>query len=230
LATLATKTKTAPAQKRTKVRVGAPVDETLWLLKRYYPDAHCALHHKTSFQLLIATILSAQCTDDRVNQVTPHLFARYPSAFEMAQASIEDLEGLVRSTGFYKNKARSLKACSKALVEKHQGEVPRDLNQLTELAGVGRKTANVVLGNAYGITSGIVVDTHVTRLSNRLGWTKSENPVVIEQDLQKRIPEEDWIQISHWLIYHGRQVCKARKPSCDTCFLFEQCPKILKTK
>ncbi len=162
--------------------------------------------------------------------MTPHLFARYPSAFEMAQASIEDLEGLVRSTGFYKNKARSLKACSKALVEKHQGEVPRDLNQLTELAGVGRKTANVVLGNAYGITSGIVVDTHVTRLSNRLGWTKSENPVVIEQDLQKRIPEEDWIQISHWLIYHGRQVCKARKPSCDTCFLFEQCPKILKTK
>lgn len=203
---------------------------TLELLQRYYPDAHCALHHETPFQLLIATILSAQCTDERVNQVTPHLFSRYPSSFEMAKARIEDLEEIIRSTGFYKNKARSLKACSEALVEKHQGEVPRQLEQLTELAGVGRKTANVVLGNAFGMISGIVVDTHVTRLSNRLGWTKSENAVVIEQDLQKLIPEKDWIQISHWLIYHGRQVCKARKPACDTCFLFEQCPKILKTK
>jgi endonuclease-3 len=162
--------------------------------------------------------------------VTPHLFAQYPSALEMAKAKVEHIEEIIRSTGFFKNKSRNIKSCSEVLVEKYKGEVPNVLVDLVELAGVGRKTANVVLGNAYGITSGIVVDTHVTRLSNRLGWTKTENAVLIEQDLQKIIPLEHWIQISHWLISHGRQVCKARKPACDTCFLFEQCPKILKDK
>lgn len=222
----------ASKKTRTAVRAPrkAPVEETLRLLQKYYPDAHCALNFETPFQLLVATILSAQCTDERVNKVTPHLFAQYPSPFEMAKARVEDLEEIVRSTGFYKNKARSLKSCSEDLVEKYQGEVPQKLEQLVELAGVGRKTANVVLGNAYGITSGIVVDTHVTRLSNRLGWTKTENAVAIELDLQKIIPYEHWIIISHWLISHGREVCKARKPLCDTCFLFEQCPKILKNK
>ncbi len=162
--------------------------------------------------------------------VTPGLFAKYPTPFEMAKAPIADLESRIRSTGFYKNKAKNIKACSEVLVQKHGGEVPQVLESLVELAGVGRKTANVVLGNAFGIISGIVVDTHVTRLSNRLGWTKTENAVNIELDLQKIIPPEDWIQFSHWLISHGRQVCKARKPLCDTCFLFEQCPKILKNK
>jgi endonuclease-3 len=180
--------------------------------------------------LLVATILSAQCTDERVNKVTPHLFSEYPSSFDMAKARVEDIEELIKSTNFFRNKAKALKAMSEVLVEKHQGEVPKDLESLVELAGVGRKTANVVLGNAYEIVSGIVVDTHVTRLSNRMGWTQSENAVVIEQELQKIIPREDWIQISHWLITHGRAVCKARKPDCDTCFLFELCPKILKNK
>lgn len=216
---------------RPKVQKGArpaPVDETLFLLRKYYPGAHCALHFQTPFQLLIATILSAQCTDERVNQVTPHLFAQYPSAFEMGKARVEDLEEIIRPTGFYRNKAKNLKSCSEILVEKHQGQIPQVLEDLVELPGVGRKTANVVLGNAFDITSGIVVDTHVTRLSNRLGWTRTENAVLIEQDLQKIIPRKDWILFSHWLISHGRAVCKARKPSCDTCFLFEQCPKILK--
>jgi endonuclease-3 len=208
--------------------VPAPVPETLGLLERYYPDAHCELNHETPFQLLIATILSAQCTDVRVNQVTPHLFAQFPSAFEMAKAAPEVLEDLIRTTGFFKNKARSLKKCSEVLVEKYQGEVPKKLEDLVELAGVGRKTANVVLGNAFNIISGIVVDTHVTRLSNRLGWTQTGNAVLIEQDLQKIIPKEKWIILSHWLISHGRTTCKARKPACQVCFLFEQCPKIIK--
>ena len=205
----------------------APVSETLSLLQRYYPDAHCELNFETPFQLLIATILSAQCTDVRVNFVTPHLFAQYPSPFEMAKASPENLEELIRSTNFYKNKARNLKKCSEVLVEKYQGRVPENLEALIELAGVGRKTANVVLGNAFDIISGIVVDTHVSRLANRLGWTKAENAEVIERGLQKLIPQDKWILLSHWLISHGRAVCKARKPACQVCFLFEQCPKII---
>lgn len=203
----------------------APVEETLSLLKRYYPDAHCALNFETPFQLLVATVLSAQCTDDRVNMVTPALFKKYPTPFDMAKATQESLEELIRSTGFYKNKAKSLKEASRVLVEKHQGVVPQDLEDLVALAGVGRKTANVVLGNAYNITSGIVVDTHVTRLTNRFGWVKTDNAVVIERELQKFIPEQDWIMLSHWLISHGRAVCKARKPRCEVCFLQEICPK-----
>ncbi len=148
----------------------------------------------------------------------------------MAKARVEDIEELIKSTGFFRNKAKSIKSMSEDLVAKYKGEVPKDLESLVELAGVGRKTGNVVLGNAYNITSGVVVDTHVTRLSNRMGWTKSENAVVIERELQEMIPREHWIMISHWLISHGRAVCKARKPACDTCFLFELCPKILNNK
>jgi endonuclease-3 len=199
--------------------------ETIKLLKRYYPDAHCALDFKTPFQLLVATILSAQCTDERVNMVTPALFKKYPTPKEMAKADVEDLEQLIRSTGFYKNKASNLKACATKLMEKHGGQVPQDLESLVELAGVGRKTANVVLGNAFGITSGIVVDTHVSRLSFRLGWVKTDNPVLIERELCKYVPEKDWIMLSHWLISHGRAICKARKPACSHCFLEETCPQ-----
>lgn len=227
-ATLAKKAKNS--QPKVLKKKAASALEVIGLFQRYYPDAHCALDFETPFQLLVATILSAQCTDERVNKVTPQLFSRYPSAFEMSKASVADIEELIKSTNFFRNKARSLKSMSEVLIEKHKGEVPQDIESLVELAGVGRKTANVVLGNAFDITSGIVVDTHVTRLAGRMGWTKSENAVVIEQELQKIIPREHWIQISHWLITHGRAVCKARKPECDNCFLFELCPKILKNK
>lgn len=203
----------------------ASVLATIRLLKRYYPDAHCALNYTNPFELLVATILSAQCTDERVNMVTPPLFKKYPTPKSMSKALVEDIEELIRSTGFFKNKAKNLKACAQALVEKHSGEVPQDLESLVALAGVGRKTANVVLGNAYDIPSGIVVDTHVTRLSNRLGWVKTDNAVIIERDLIKLVPENDWIMLSHYLISHGRAVCKARKPDCSHCFLEETCPK-----
>lgn len=197
----------------------------LKLLPRYYPDAHCALDHKNAFELLIATILSAQCTDERVNIVTKGLFAKYPTPEKMAKAKQEDLEELIRSAGFYKNKAKNIKACSQALVEKHQGQVPDKMEDLVALAGVGRKTANVVLGNAFDIASGIVVDTHVTRLSNRLGWVKGEDAVAIEKRLCEFVPKDHWIKLSHELIFHGRQICKARKPLCERCFLLEHCPQ-----
>lgn len=209
----------------TKKPSKAPVSEVLSLLKRYYPDAHCALNFETPFQLLVATILSAQCTDERVNMVTPALFKKYPTPAAMSKATQEDIEVLIRSAGFYKNKAKSLKECSRVLTEKYQGEVPKVLEDLVGLAGVGRKTANVVLGNAYDIISGVVVDTHVTRLSNRFGWVKTTNAVIIEKELQKIIPHEDWIMISHWLISHGRAICKARSPQCNVCFLEEICPQ-----
>lgn len=157
--------------------------------------------------------------------VTPHLFKKYPTPKAMAKAPVVSIEEIIRSTGFFKNKAKNLKACATALVEKHKGHVPEDLEALVELAGVGRKTANVVLGNAYGIPSGIVVDTHVTRLANRLGWVKTDNAVLIERQLSKLVPQEDWIMLSHYLISHGRAVCKARKPACSHCFLEETCPK-----
>lgn len=197
------------------------------LLKRYYPDAHCALDHKNPFELLVATILSAQCTDERVNKVTPALFKKFPTPQKMAKASLAELEDLIRSAGFFKTKAKNIKSCSQTLVELHGGEIPRSMEELTHLAGVGRKTANVVLGNAFDIPSGIVVDTHVTRLSNRLGWVKTENAVQIERELMKLVPEKDWILLSHLLISHGRAICKARKPQCDKCFLESDCPKIL---
>ncbi|MBO9668085.1 MAG: endonuclease III [Bdellovibrio sp.] len=204
----------------------APILETIALLKRYYPDAHCALDYTNPFELLVATVLSAQCTDERVNMVTPALFKKYPTPQKMAKAPVEDLETLIRSTGFYKNKAKNLKSAAITLTEQYSGKIPQDLESLVQLGGVGRKTANVVLGNAFNIPSGIVVDTHVTRLSNRLGWVKTENAVHIEQQLSKVVPKEDWIMLSHYLISHGRAVCKARKPDCSHCFLEETCPKV----
>jgi endonuclease-3 len=206
-------------------KVSENIAETVQLFKRYYSDAHCALNFTNPFELVVATCLSAQCTDERVNMVTPALFKKYPTPKAMAKAPVEDLEELVRSTGFYKNKARNLKSCATTLVEKHNGEVPQNLESLVELAGVGRKTANVVLGNAFGIASGVVVDTHVTRLSNRLGWVKGQNAVILERQLGKLVPQNEWIMFPHYLISHGRAICKARKPDCAHCFLEETCPK-----
>lgn len=210
----------------TFVQKKSRADEVVKLLKRYYPDAECALHHKNPFQLLLATILSAQCTDERVNMVTPYLFEQYPTPQALADAKVEDIEQVIRSINFYRNKAKSLKACAQALVEKHSGEVPQTVDDLVELAGVGRKTANVVLGVGFKIPSGIVVDTHVARLSNRLGFVKTLDPVKIELGLQEIIEKQNWIEIAHLLITHGRQICKARNPQCEICFLNELCPKI----
>jgi endonuclease III len=195
-------------------------------LKREYPVVTCALVHETPFQLLIATILSAQCTDERVNIVTKELFAKYPTAAALAAVPLRRLEKLVQSTGFFRNKAKNIHACCEQLVNEHGGEVPRDLDQLVRLPGVGRKTANVVLGTAFRIASGVVVDTHVTRLSNRLGLTEQEDAVKIERDLIGQLPRDEWIDFSHRLIWHGRRVCKARKPLCGSCVLEKICPKV----
>ena len=195
------------------------------LLQRYYPDAKCSLNFSNPVQLLVATILSAQCTDERVNKVTPELFKKCPTANDLANIPVVELEALIRSTGFYKNKAKNISACAKQLVSQYGGRVPETMDQLHALPGVGRKTANVVLGNAFGIP-GMVVDTHVTRLSNRLGFVKTENAVLIEQELEPLVPKEHWTHFSHWLIYHGRAVCKARSPECEKCFLSELCPKV----
>jgi endonuclease-3 len=192
-----------------------------------YPDAHCALDFTNAFELLCATILSAQCTDKRVNLVTPALFARYPDAAALAAARPEDVEELIRSTGFFRSKAKSLIGMAQGLVEKHDGEVPADMASLVVLPGVGRKTANVILGNAFGRNDGIVVDTHVTRLSNRLGLTTESDAVKIEQALLPLFPTERWTMLSHLLIDHGRQVCDARKPRCGECLLADVCPSAL---
>jgi endonuclease-3 len=196
------------------------------LLRQEYPDATCALVHETPFQLLIATILSAQCTDERVNLVTKDLFAKYSTPAALAAVPIKKLEKLIQSTGFFRNKAKSIHGCCVALVERHGGQVPADLEALVQLPGVGRKTANVVLGTAFGIASGVVVDTHVTRLSQRLGLTTEEDAVKIERDLMKQLPPQEWIDFSHRLIWHGRRVCKARKPLCGWCVLEKVCPKV----
>jgi len=197
---------------------------TLQRLKQTYPDAACALHHGNAFELLCATILSAQCTDARVNLVTPVLFARYPDAAALARARQPELEEIIKSTGFFRNKSRSLIGMAQALVAEHDGDVPHTMEQLHALPGVGRKTANVVLGNAYGINEGITVDTHVTRLSRRLGLTRHDDSVKIEQDLMELIPREDWALVSHLLIFHGRQICVARRPRCWECVLSDFCP------
>jgi endonuclease-3 len=189
-----------------------------------YPGAHCALDFTNAFELLCATILSAQCTDKRVNMVTPALFARYPNAETLAAAKPEELEELIRSTGFFRSKAKSLIGMATALVERHGGEVPADMDALTALPGVGRKTANVILGNAFGRNDGVVVDTHVTRLSNRLGLTTESDAVKIEQGLMPLFPQDRWTMLSHLLIEHGRQVCDARKPRCADCALSDVCP------
>ncbi|HJT78725.1 MAG TPA: endonuclease III [Gemmataceae bacterium] len=194
-------------------------------LARLYPDAHCALDHKTPLQLLVATILSAQCTDARVNLVTPALFARYPAAAAFADADPRELEALIQSTGFFRNKARNIMACCRRLVEEHGGEVPSTMEELVPLPGVGRKTANVILGNAFG-TPGITVDTHVGRLSRRLGLTEHSDPEKVERDLMALVPRKEWTMFSHRLIFHGRQVCHARKPDCAGCGLARLCPRI----
>ena len=194
-------------------------------LEEAYPDAHCALHFRNPFELLIATILSAQCTDERVNMVTPALFSKFPTAALTAKAKVEDIEAIVRSTGFFRAKAKSILGASKIIVEHFDGEVPSTLEELVKLPGVGRKTANVVLGDAFGIP-GITVDTHVGRLSRRLGLTKLDDPVKVEFALNKLIPQPQWTIFSHRLIFHGRRVCSARKPACQRCTLNDICPKV----
>ena len=192
-----------------------------------YPGAHCALDFTNAFQLLCATILSAQCTDKRVNIVTPVLFARYPDAAALAAATQEDVEDIIRTTGFFRSKAKSLIGMATALVERYGGEVPADMDALVTLPGVGRKTANVILGNAFGRNDGIVVDTHVTRLSNRLGLATGTDAVKIEQALIPLFPQQHWTMLSHLLIEHGRQVCIARRPRCEVCILSDICPSSL---
>jgi endonuclease-3 len=193
-------------------------------LRRAYPDAHCELNYSNALELLVATILSAQCTDKRVNMVTAELFKRYRTARDYADAPLADLEQGIKTTGFFRNKAKNIQACCRKLVEKHSGEVPHTMEELRHLDGVGRKTANVVLGNAFDINEGVVVDTHVGRLSDRLALTREKNPEKVEQDLMKLVPREQWTLFSHWLIWHGRRRCDARKPDCGACEIRALCP------
>ena len=198
--------------------------EIIKRLKKAYPDAHCALNHTTPFELLIATILSAQCTDERVNIVTADLFRKYRRPEDFVQVSQAELERDIHSTGFFRNKAKNIKAASQRLIEVYGGEIPQTMEEILTLGGVARKTGNVVLGNAFGIASGVVVDTHVSRLSQRLGITQEKTPEKIERDLQELVPKKDWVMFSHWLIFHGRQICNARKPKCLECVLADTCP------
>jgi endonuclease-3 len=195
-------------------------------LKTAYPDAHCELNFSSPLELLIATILSAQCTDKRVNIVTAGLFKKCHSAADYASMPTAELEQAIKTTGFFRNKAKSIKTCCQVIVERHNGQVPRTMEALTDLGGVGRKTANVVLGNAFGIDSGIVVDTHVARLSQRLGLTRQEDPIKIEQELMGLVPRDQWTMFSHWLIWHGRRRCFARNPDCAGCEIHALCPRI----
>jgi endonuclease-3 len=205
-------------------RSAAPASEVIVRLKTEYPDARTELDWSNPLELLVATILSAQTTDVQVNRVTESLFSKYRTAEDYADSTPDELEEDIRPTGFYRNKARSLRGMASALVEEHGGEVPRTMSELVALPGVGRKTANVVLGNAFGVNEGIVVDTHVRRVSGRLGLTESRDPVKIEQELMRLVPEVDWTIFSHLLILHGRRTCKARKPDCPNCILNDICP------
>ncbi len=195
-------------------------------LKADYPEAPCALNHKSPFQLLIATILSAQCTDKRVNLVTKDLFRKYKKPADFSAAPLKDIEKAVQSTGFYRNKAKNIKTCSTQLLERHAGKVPQEIELLVDLAGVGRKTANVVLGTAFGLATGVVVDTHVGRLSRRLGLTEAKDAVKVERDLIKLLPKKEWIQFSHRMIHHGRAICSARRALCDECSMKRFCPRV----
>ena len=195
------------------------------ILKKTYPVADCALDHESAFQLLAATILSAQCTDERVNMATPALFKKYPTPEKLAKGKQKDVEKLVKSLGFFRAKAANLIGMAQGLVEDHGGEVPQDLDALVNLPGVGRKTASVVLGTFFGIPSGVVVDTHVRRISNLLGLTTSQNPTIIERDLMAILPKKEWIQYSHRIIHHGRAICIARRPQCPECPLLKLCPR-----
>ncbi len=203
---------------------GARATRILARLQQTYPDAHCELNFTNALELLIATILSARCTDKQVNLITANLFRKYRRAADYAQASLAELEQEVKSLGFFRNKARSIQACCRKLAEQHGGNVPRTMDELVQLDGVGRKTANVVLGNAFNLNEGIVVDTHVGRLSNRLGWSKQTDPEKIELDLLKLAPQSQWTLFSHWLIWHGRRRCFARNPDCSNCEIQELCP------
>jgi endonuclease-3 len=197
--------------------------EIIERLKNEYPEAHCALNHTNAFELLIATILSAQCTDERVNIVTANLFRKYRKPQDYLNVLQTELEQDIHSTGFFRNKAKNIQAACARIVENYGGEIPQTMDELLTLNGVARKTANVVLGNAFGIASGVVVDTHVARLSQRLGLTEETAPEKIEKDLQALVPQKDWIMFPHWLIFHGRKICQARKPKCAECFLCDIC-------
>ncbi len=216
------------AAKRRRARSATPLAqrarEIYDRLVAHYPDAHCALDFKSPFQLLVATILSAQCTDKRVNMVTPALFKRYRTPAALSVAKPEELEEIIKSTGFFRNKTKSLLGMSNAVADRHEGKVPDTMDELVKLPGVGRKTANVVLGNAYGKNEGVVVDTHVGRVSKRLGLTRQTDPVKVEQDLMKLFPNDSWTMLSHLLIEHGRRICEARRPKCESCFLSDICP------
>jgi endonuclease-3 len=201
--------------------------EIIKRLKKMYPDAHCALNHSNAFELLIATILSAQCTDERVNIVTGTLFRKYKKPQDYVMADISEITDDIKSVNFFNNKAKNIKATAKKIVEEFEGKVPKKIEQMLSLSGVARKTANVVLGNAFGIASGVVVDTHVSRLSQKLGITEEKTPEKIEKDLQNLVPKKDWVMFSHWLIYHGRQICNARKPKCNECKLNDICPSVI---
>ena len=205
-------------QKRTRKVIDA--------LRETYPDAHCELIFSNPLQLLVATILSAQCTDKRVNMVTEVLFKKYRTAADFANAPLAELEQDIKSTGFYRNKAKNIQACCRKLVDLHGGEVPKTMDELTHLDGVGRKTANVVLGNAFGMNEGVVVDTHVSRLSQRLGLTRETTPEKIEEALAQLVARDQWAMLSHWLIWHGRRRCDARRPACDQCEIQRWCPKV----
>ena len=195
------------------------------VLKKKFPEAECALRHESAFQLLVATILSAQCTDERVNQSTPELFLKYPDATALAASSQDDVERIVRPLGFFRNKAANIRAMAQGLIDRFNGEIPQDIEPLVSLPGVGRKTASVVLGTWFGIPSGVVVDTHVRRITNLLGLTTSQNPEIIERDLMQIVPKSEWINFSHRLIHHGRQTCIARRPKCSDCALLQYCPR-----
>jgi len=212
--------------RETAIAKAARLQKILVALDKTYPDAHCELDHRNPLQLLIATILSAQCTDKRVNIVTKELFPKYPTASDYAKAPLAELEQVVKTTGFFRNKAKNIQECCRKLVDRHDEQVPRTMAELTQLDGVGRKTANVVLGNAFGINVGVVVDTHVARLSHRLGLTREKTPEKIEQDLMALVPRKQWTLFSHWLIWHGRRRCAARRPDCANCEIQKLCPRL----
>jgi endonuclease-3 len=209
--------------RETKAELTARAHRLVKALLGAHPDAHCELRHRSAYQLLVATILSAQCTDKMVNSVTPKVFARYPAVKQLADADSGELEAIIRPTGFYRNKARSLLGMARAVVERHRGRIPRSMDELVRLPGVGRKTANVILGNAFGVP-GVVVDTHVGRIARRLGLTKNEDPEKVERDLMELVPQQHWTQLSHALIFHGRRICDARKPRCEECPVSTDCP------
>lgn len=224
------------AKKKAKKKTSKAADELLQerkkrarsvirKLKQLFPVAECALHHESAFQLLVATILSAQCTDERVNKSTPALFKAYPDAEALKNSKIADVEKIVKPLGFFRSKAKNIKGMATRLVDEYGGEIPLDIDELITLPGVGRKTASVVLGTWYGIPSGVVVDTHVRRISNLLGLTTSQNPEIIERDLMEILPKKEWIEYSHRIIYHGRQTCIARRPQCSSCGLLKNCPR-----